>query len=186
MALQFLVQQINQSAGSLALRESIWIYPIVETTHVVSLALFVGTVLMVDLRLLGLAFRRTPISEMASRILPWTIFGFLITAATGLLLFYAIPERSFYSVWLRLKVALIVLAGLNAMVFHWRARRNKNVWDQGTTPRSLRVTGAISLAAWITAIFMGRMIAYDWFDCGKPRPAWVEIVAQCPADSEKP
>ncbi len=180
MNLQNLVQQIGQTGGSLALRESIWVYPIVETVHVLSLALFVGTVLMFDLRLLDWAFRRTPVTAVARGVLPWTLAGFALTAGTGLLLFYAVPERSFHSLWLRFKLGLIVAAGVNALIFHLRTRRSPERWDPERTPVSARIHGGISLAVWITAIFMGRMIAYDWFDCGKPMPAWIQLISQCP------
>lgn len=98
-------------------------YPLVESVHVIGIALFVGTIAMVDLRLLGRAFTATPVSEMTGRILPWTVAGFVIVAVTGLLLFYAIPARTFHSVWFRLKVVMILIAAINIWWFHCVSRK---------------------------------------------------------------
>jgi hypothetical protein len=160
--------------GSVALRESLWVYPLVETAHVVAIMLFVGTIAMVDLRLLGRAFTDTPVSEVMARLPPWTIAGFVVMAVTGALLFYAIPVRTFHSVWFRLKVVLLVAAAINAFVFHRRWGR------EPVPPRAARITATVSLTTWAGVIVAGRMIAYDWADCGKALPAWVDWLAQCP------
>ena len=88
------VEWLDTHALSTALHESFYMYPLIETTHVLTLCLFVGTVLMVDLRLLGVGFRDVPVSEVTSRLLPYSIAGFVIMFVTGLLLFYAIPVRT--------------------------------------------------------------------------------------------
>ena len=79
---------------SIALHESLYMYPLIESTHVLALFLFAGTIAMVDLRLLGVAFREIPVSEINARILPWTVAGAVVMVVTGVLLFYAIPVRS--------------------------------------------------------------------------------------------
>lgn len=169
---------------SIALHESLYVYPLVETTHVLSLMLFVGTVSLVDLRLLGWAFREVPVSEMTSRLLPYTVAGFAIAATTGLLLFYAIPVRTYHSVFFRVKVVLLVAAGLNAFLHHRRVSAAVPSWDADPRPpRRTRITGAVSLAAWALVIVMGRMIAYNWFDCDQePLPGIVRWAAGCVAD----
>jgi hypothetical protein len=160
-------------------------YPLVETTHVLSLMLFVGTVVFVDLRLLGWVFRDVPISEVTARILPWTIAGFVVAAVTGVLLFYAIPVRTYLSIFFRIKVILLVVAGINILLFH-RAMRGGNVpWNAAPRPPlRARIAGGVSLVAWATVIVMGRMIAYDWFDCGKPQPDFVNWAAGCPVETQ--
>jgi uncharacterized membrane protein len=89
-------------------------YPWIESTHVLTLMLFAGTLIIVDLRLLGAAFREVPVSEMTRRMLPWTVAGFVIMVITGVLLFYAIPVRTYQSLWFRIKVVFLVIAGINA------------------------------------------------------------------------
>ena len=114
------------------------------------------------------------------RILPWTIAGFVVVAITGLLLFYAIPVRTFHSVWFRLKVVLILIAAINIVWFHYRVQRDRERWDSAAVPPlGARVCAAISLAAWGLVIVTGRMIAYNWADCDRAQPGWIDWLAQC-------
>jgi hypothetical protein len=100
---------------------------------------------------------------------------------TGALLFYAIPVRSYQSLWFRLKVIALILAGLNAFVFHAGIDRQVAEWDLASTPpRAARRAGATSLLLWAIIVVAGRMIAYNWFDCDKqPQPRVVNVFAGC-------
>ncbi len=171
---------LAETQGSIALHESLYVYTWIEAAHVIGITLFVGTIAMVDLRLLGRAFASTPVSEMTARILPWTFAGFFIMAVTGLLLFYAIPVRTFHSVWFRLKIALFIVAAINIWFFHRHVQRNREQWDRAKVPpRRARVAAAISLAVWAGVVVAGRMIAYDWADCDRLQPHWINWLAQC-------
>jgi hypothetical protein len=186
-ALDSAVAWLAAQPGSVALHESLYAYTWIETAHVIGITLFVGTIAMVDLRLLGVAFTRAPVSAMNTRILPWTVAGFVLMVVTGALLFYAIPVRSFHSLWFRAKVLLMALAAVNIFVFHARVERDRARWDQSPTPpTSARVSAAISLAAWASVIVTGRMIAYNWFDCDKPQSAFVHLLTGCPAGLTEP
>jgi hypothetical protein len=166
--------------GSIALHESLFMYPLIESVHVVAIALFVGTIAMVDLRLLGCAFSGTPVSEMTGRILPWTVAGFVIMAISGALLFYAIPVRTFHSVWFRLKVVLLLIAAINIWFFHRRVQRERERWDgDAVPPLAARVCAVISLTVWAAVVVAGRMIAYNWADCDRAQPGWIIWIAQC-------
>jgi hypothetical protein len=177
---------LAETRWSVALHESLWVYPLVESTHVWSLALFVGFAVLLDLRLLGLSMRRVPASEVARRLLPWMIAGFFLMVATGLLLFYAIPVRTYQSVFFRLKLTMLALAGVNVFLFHSGVWRRVSEWDRDPIPpRGARLAGALSLMLWIGIIFSGRMIAYNWFDCDRqPQPAIVNWAAGCIVESE--
>lgn len=118
------VNWLAAQPGSVALHESLYAYTWIETAHVLGITLFAGTIAMVDLRLLGAAFSRTPISQMSGRVLPWTVAGFALMIATGLLLFYAIPVRSFHSLWFRMKLVMLLIAAINIFVFHARVGRD--------------------------------------------------------------
>ena len=179
-------QWLAETRGSIALHESLLMYPLVESIHVWSLALFVGFATLLDLRLLSLVMRDLPVSEVARRLLPWTIAGFVVMVITGVLLFYAIPIRSYQSIFFRVKVILLILAGINAWVFHSRIWLRVAEWDQDpVAPRSARFAGAASLVLWGCIIFAGRMIAYNWFDCDRqPQPAFVNWAAGCVAAPE--
>ncbi len=180
MDLPRMAQWLAGTEGSIALRESLYAYPLVESAHVLGIMLFVGTIAMVDLRLLGRAFDSTPVSEMTAKILPWTVAGFIVMAITGLLLFYAIPVRTFHSVWFRAKVLLMVVAFVNVWIFHYRVQRDRERWDTMTVPPAgARICAAVSLGAWSLVIVAGRMIAYNWADCDRAQPAWVGWLAQC-------
>ena len=123
---------------------------------------------------------------MSARILPWTVAGFVLMIATGLLLFYAIPVRSFHSLWFRAKVLLMGVAAINIFIFHARVERGRDQWDLDVTPPiRARISAAISLAAWAGVIITGRMIAYDWFDCDKPQSALVHGLTGCPVGSHR-
>lgn len=173
------VAWLATTPGSIALHESLYMYAIVETIHVVAITLFVGTIAMIDLRVLGLALNRSPVSQVLRRLLPWTVVGFVILIVTGALLFYAIPERTFHSFWFRAKMLLLVLAGLNVWRFHRAYGLTPGDWDMGPAPARARFSALASLTLWIGVIFFGRFIAYNWFDCDKPQPPFISAVSAC-------
>ena len=162
--LQF-CQYLASTQWSIALHESIWVYPIVESVHVLTLCLFLGLVLFMDLRLLGVTLSRTPASEVVRRLVPWTIAGFVIMVISGSLLFYAIPVKTYLNIFFRLKVLFLILAGLNTAVFHMTVWRRTDEWDLDPVPPfRARMAGAVSLLLWACIVVAGRMIAYNWFD----------------------
>ena len=165
MSLLGFCQWLEKTSGSIALHESLWVYPIVESVHVLTLCLFLGTALLLDLRLLGWTMRRVPSSEVARRLLPWTAAGFALMVISGSLLFYAIPVRTYMNIFFRVKVGMLLLAGLNAWVFRRTMYRRIAGWDLDTVPpRGARVAAGLSLALWAGIVVAGRMIAYNWFD----------------------
>ena len=160
-----LCQRIAETKGSIALHESLYLYPLVETAHVLSLGLFLGTLFIVDFRLLGLSLNTVSIAEICKRILPYSIIGFVFMLITGALLFYAIPVRTYQSIFFRVKIILLIIAAINAFLFHRKLRRIEHKHYTATTfSKSASIT---SLIAWSGVIIMGRMIAYNWFDCDK-------------------
>ena len=172
---------LGETPWSVALLESLYMWPFVESAHVLTLGLFVGTTAMMDLRLLGIAFRKVPVTAFTGRLLPWTRIGFVIMTATGLLLFYSQPLRYYHNIFFRVKVLVLIAAGLNAWIFHRGAHRSAGDWDwDARPPRAARVAGAVSLTAWALVVITGRLIAYNWFDCDiQPQPGWVNWMAGC-------
>jgi hypothetical protein len=169
------------TAGSTALRESLFMYPLVESTHVMFLLLFAGLTVVWDLRLLGLGFTTVPISEMNDRLLPWVRVGFGVMVVTGVLLLYAIPVRTYQSVWFRGKVIFLILAMINIWYFHARVQPRSVAWDTAARlPWVARRAGLASLILWALIIVFGRFIAYNWFDCDiQPQSAFVNWFAGC-------
>lgn len=153
---------------------------LLEGTHLLSLMLFAGTIFVVDLRLLGVLFRKTPVSVVDRKVLPLAIWGLVIMTTTGAWLFFAKPLVYYHNIWFRIKILLILFALANIAWFHFRVQKSQGAWDRlETPPLSARVSAAVSLTAWIAVITCGRFIAYNWFDCGKPQPAFINAVQAC-------
>jgi hypothetical protein len=174
-------EQLADTPWSMALHESEIAYSIIESVHVWSLVLFFGLAIVFDLRLLGWAFQKVPVSEFSRRLLPWTILGFVLMVISGTLLVYAIPVRTYQSLFFRFKVILMLLAGINVLIFHSRIFPGVTEWDNDAKPpRPARIAGAVSLVLWIGVVVSGRMIAYNWFDCDRqPQPDIVNLLTSC-------
>jgi len=156
---------LEGTQASIALHESIWVYPIVESLHVLTLFVFLGMTVMLDLRLLGAIMRSAPVSRLIQHFMPWMIGGFVVMMVTGVLLFYAVPVKTWFNIFFRLKLAALVAAGLNAGVFHIMASHTLPQWDRDARPPiRARLAGGLSLALWAIIVVCGRLSAYDWFD----------------------
>ena len=181
MSLLAYAEWLAATEGSTALRESLFMYPLLESSHVLFLMLFVGMTVVWDLRLLGLAFTSVRVSEMNDRLLPLVRIGFGIMVVTGVLLFYAIPVRTYLSVWFRGKVIFLILAMINIWYFHAKVQPKSAEWDaDARLPWVARRAGLASLILWGLIIVFGRFIAYNWFDCDiQPQSAFVNWFAGC-------
>jgi hypothetical protein len=179
---------LADSSWSTALHESQYAYSIIESVHVWTMAVFFGSVVMFDLRLLGLTMRKVPADEVLERLLPLTIAAFVVMAISGTLLFYAIPLRSYQNIFFRGKMLLLLLAGLNVWIFHARVYPKVVGWNvAGELPRAARIAGALSLTLWIAIVISGRMIAYNWFDCDRqPQLAIINLLTSCVPDEQEP
>ena len=177
--------QLAENPWSIDLHESQYAYSIIESLHVWTMAVFFGVIAMVDLRLLGITMRKVPVSEIAHRVLPWAVGAFVIMVITGIFLVFAIPLRSYQSIFFRTKMVLLVLAGLNIWLFHSRVFPKLAGHDtDALLPRQARIAGAVSLSLWIGVIVLGRMIAYNWFDCDRqPQPAIINFLTSCEASN---
>lgn len=180
MSLLPFAEWLAATPGSIALHESLYMYPLVESVHVLTLCLFVGMSVLLDFRLLGWALKGIPLTEVTKRLMPWMFAGFFVMLVTGLLLFYAIPVRSYQNIFFRLKVIFLILAGLNAWTFHAGVYKRVHEWDQAQpAPQRARLAGAASLILWACIIVAGRMIAYNWFDCDMRQSAFITWAAGC-------
>lgn len=147
---------------STVLRESIYGYPIMLTSHVVSMCLIAGLLVMMDLRLTGLGNLRTPVTQIQHRLFPWQMLGLAMAMTSGGLLFYSQPMRFYGNFWFWMKNLLLLLALLNAMWFHLTTYRTVSEWDTARTPPvRARLAGAFGLALWSGIVVTGRMIAYS-------------------------
>lgn len=137
-------------------------FPYIEGTHVLALSLSVGTIAWFDLRLLGAAMRSRPVSEVYESLKSWMLAGFSVMLVTGALLFVAHPAKAYESVFFRAKVTLLLLAGINALLFHRTVNRRTTSWnDAPVPPLAARIAGLTSLVLWLSVIAAGRLFAYD-------------------------
>jgi uncharacterized membrane protein len=123
---------------------------------------FVATVGALDLRLLGLASRRERVSQIATRLLPWSFAGFFVMAVTGALLFMSNAAKLYVNNGaFQIKLLLIILAGINALAFHMTIYRRVTRWDLSpVTPIGARLAGASSLLLWIGVVTAGRWTGF--------------------------
>jgi hypothetical protein len=143
-----------------AMRQWLWLYPIVEIAHITGIVLLVGSVAMLDLRLLGLS-RTLPVSQMARHLLPWSMIGLGIAAVTGVMMFAAHATEFVANPAFLLKLTLIGVAGLNALLFHRRIYPTVTQWDTGNhAPTRAKISAVASLILWLGVISCGRLLAY--------------------------
>jgi hypothetical protein len=142
------------------IRQSLWLFPALETLHILGFALLYGSVVIVDLRLLGLN-RALPVSQLAALALPWTKGAFLLIVPTGLTMFLGHVDDYLTSPVFGVKMALLAAGVANAVALHRGPLRGVAAWDAGAMPpRPVRVAAALSLLSWTGAIVCGRLIAY--------------------------
>lgn len=151
---------IAQSAVAAFVRESMWAYPLLETVHVIGLALVFGPILLFDLRVLGWN-KDLAVSRLHKALLPWVWTGFALNAASGVLLFVSDAAEFAANTSLRFKMALLVIAAFNALYFQARLAPGVSAWDRDAkAPATARASAALSIALWLAIITAGRMIAY--------------------------
>lgn len=165
MALRSLFEWVDTFPSSIELRESAVWFPALLTTHVVGMCLFAGLIIMMDLRLLGVGNLRTPFSQVQRRLFPWQVTGMALSAITGAILVYSQPMRYYGNVFFWVKTVMMVLAGVNAMAFHYSTYHSVAKWDADSKmPFGAKMAAVMSLALWAFVIMSGRLIAYNWFN----------------------
>ena len=143
-----------------AIRESTWMFPTIETVHVFAIVLVVGTVMIVDLRLLHVSSRDRSVTELTREVLPWTWAAFALAALSGGLLFTSSALKYVNNLPFRFKMLLLLLAGVNMVVFHRLTSRSIAGWDRSVPPTQARVAGGLSLLLWFGVISLGRWIGF--------------------------
>ena len=151
---------IEASALGQAMRQWLWLYPSVEIVHITGIALLVGSIAILDLRLLGLS-RSLPVRRLAAHILPWSIASFALIVPSGLAMFVAHANDLLSNPLFAVKMGLILLAGANAGILHAGVFQSAGKWDvDAMPPLAARAAAAASLLLWISVIACGRLLAY--------------------------
>jgi hypothetical protein len=164
MTILEICEWLESTALAVLVRESSFGFPILVGIHILGLVLSVGTLRWVDLRLLGISFRQSPVSEIYRGLAPWFLSGFLVMFLSGATLFVGFATSAYANLYFRIKVVALVLAGLNALAFHVLTQRASATWDPAPRPPvTVRLAGLASIVLWTVVILAGRMISYTMF-----------------------
>ena len=159
------LQWVETFPSSLAVAESLYGYPALLSVHVISMCLFAGLVLMMDLRLVGIGNRGTPFRQLQKRLFPWQMAGMVISTITGLTLVYAQPTRFSTNIFFLVKMVIMLLAAVNALAFHYSTYLSIDKWEgRPVLPFGAKFAGVLSVVLWVSVILSGRLIAYNWFE----------------------
>ncbi len=161
MSIETILSGVEAWPLSVGIAESEWLFPTVETIHVIAIALVVGSIAQLDLRLIGVASRGRGVMRLTEDVLPWTWMAFVVAVVTGLLMFVSAATRYWELFPFKAKMVLLVLAGINMAVFHLTAYRSVHQWDTTLpTPSSAKIAGTLSLTFWIGVVVLGRWIGF--------------------------
>lgn len=164
--LRSLFETVAEFESSIALRESQYVMPWVFVFHVVSMCMFAGTILMMDLRLLGIGHMKTPFSQVQRKLFPWQIAAMFFSSVTGLALVWGNPLNYVTNIIFWVKMLAMGIAGVNALAFHFITEYTLIDWDAGQTPPlGAKLAGALSIVLWGNVVIAGRLMPYalTWF-----------------------
>jgi len=154
-------ESIEYSSLGISIAESLWAFPLIESFHVMALVTVFGTIMVMDLRLLGVASNKVAVTAMSSDTLKWTWIGFVIAAITGTLLFVSKASTYMVNPYFLTKMGLMALVGINMLVFHFVTYKSVNEWDTtAAMPTGAKLAGFLSLAIWLVIVFCGRAIGF--------------------------
>jgi len=170
MELMQFFQSLESSAVADWIRTSFYAQPLISALHLFGLAMIFGTISIVDLRLLGIPNTSRPFTLVASELLKWTWLAFGLTLITGLLMFTTSAAAYYQNTPFRLKMLVLLLAGLNMLIFELLTVRSVDKWNKNArTPTAAKIAGLLSLVFWISIICFGRWIGYtERYDFGVP------------------
>ncbi len=160
MTLMPFLQWLEHGQLGTAIRQSTLLFPVIESLHVLAITAMVGTIAVVDLRLLGIASRERPIDELMDEVLPFTRWAFAAAALSGSLLFISHAVDYSHKLPFLIKMGLLLLALVNILVFHRLTVRNIQAWNHRRLPLTAKLGGGISLAIWIAIVAAGRWIGF--------------------------
>jgi hypothetical protein len=156
-----LMQWLQASPLAVFIHKKAWAFTTIEVVHVFAVSLVIGTIAIVDLRLLGLASTKRPFAELSRRVLPFTWAAFVLAVIAGSLLFISRAAEYFVNTVFWIKMSLIVLAGINMMIFEFITVRGVQEWNLNPTPPPrARLAGGISIACWVLVVVFGRLIGF--------------------------
>jgi len=159
-----LLHWVETTPLALFVSQSTYGFAAIDMFHVAAVSVVFGTIAILDLRLTGMAFSDFSVTDLSRQVLPWTWTAFVIAAITGALMFSGQAAKYSANFAFLVKLALMAVAGLNVLVFHFITYRGVAKWDHGVpVPWSAKLAGALSLVTWIAVTAYGRFTAYYMF-----------------------
>jgi uncharacterized protein DUF6644 len=161
MSVLDLLNWVQHTGWAIGIKESSLLFPIIEGSHIMALSFSVGMIMILDMRLLRISFRSETVSSIMEQLMPWTLAGFAVEMLTGVLLFLTQAVKAYGNPFFRVKMLLLVLAGINALYYQLKYYPRMAEWDRTATPPGVRVIAAMSLVLWAGVIACGRTMAYE-------------------------
>jgi hypothetical protein len=155
-------QWLDQTSFGHVMRESLYLFPVVETLHVFGIVSLVTAAFLLDLRLFGVGpMRGMPVDRVARWILPWVVAGFTVQLVTGILMFSAEATRSAVNSFFWYKMFMILGVGINALIFHFTVYKQVGKWNNARmAPIGARIYGVLSIVMWLGIITLGRWFSF--------------------------
>ncbi len=158
---QDLIAYFEDSGLAESIRENDVLFPLIESAHVVAICLVVGSILVLDLRLLGLASIHRPVSRLTAAVLPVTWGAFAVAATSGFLLFISNATKYLENGYFVAKILLICAAGVNMIIFHGISAKDLPQWEkEPMPPLRARLAGVLSILLWIAVVACGRWLGF--------------------------
>ena len=157
-----LLEWLQASSLAVFIHQTKWAFTTIEVVHVIAISLVIGTIAIVDLRLLGLTSTKRPFTELAREILPYTWIAFVLAVITGSLLFVSRATEYFATTTFWIKMSIMLVAGINMLIFEFVTARSVQTWNLGPSPPlSARLAGGISLTCWFLVFIFGRWTGFS-------------------------
>jgi hypothetical protein len=164
-----IVQWFQDTSLGTAIRQSALVFPVILSLHLTGMGLFGGMILMTDLRLLGIALTKHPVSDIVNGLRPWKRLGLTLTATCGILLLWSKAAIYYPNPYLRIKLILFVLIIIHSLVFRGLYRNITDLEHSRIVPGRAKLAAALSIILWISVLTAGRWIGY-W----EPKPEQVQ------------
>ena len=160
-SLTALMEWLQATSLAVFIHQTKWAFTTIEVIHVIAILTVIGSIAIVDLRLLGIASTRRPFTQLARDVLPLTWTAFALAAATGSLLFLSQAAAYFTTTTFWVKMSIMALAGINMLVFEFITVRGVQDWDlKPTPPPPARLAGGISITCWLLIFVFGRWTGF--------------------------